>query len=93
MKNILIIGGSGVVGSALIKKLSSQTYKIISVDKNENQNLKIKSKNVFHHKIDLTKKKNLEILRNYISSADIIFFKSISKYLYFFGILYLYLFG
>jgi nucleoside-diphosphate-sugar epimerase len=75
MKNILIIGGSGVVGSALIKKLSSQTYKIISVDKNENQNLKIKSKNVFHHKIDLTKKKNLEILRNYISSADIIFFK------------------
>jgi nucleoside-diphosphate-sugar epimerase len=54
MKNIIITGGSGFVGSHLAKKLDKK-YKILIIDPNSNQELS-KYKNIYFYNSNLLKK-------------------------------------
>ena len=73
MENVLILGGGGVIGSSLIKKIMNPNINIISIDKTEHQH--ISHKNAECHIIDLVDRANLPLLEKYILKADIIFFK------------------
>jgi len=73
MKNILILGGGGLIGSELINRLIFKNLNIVSVDKKVQ--FYSNNKNVHSYAIDLTDKKQLPILEKLITKADIIFFK------------------
>ena len=66
MKNILLTGGCGFIGSYLLKTGLKKKYKILNIDKlsyaSKKQN--IKNKNYFFKKIDLCDKKKLSVAFN-----------------------------
>ena len=53
IKKILLVGGSGIIGNQLIKKINNN-YKVFVIDK---QILKSKKKNLNYKKINLSKLK------------------------------------
>ena len=73
MKNILILGGGGLIGSELINRLIFKNLNIVTVDKKVQ--IYSNNKNVNSYIIDLTNKKQLPILEKLITKADVIFFK------------------
>ena len=72
-KKIFIIGGSGLVGEVLVKKLLLKDYIVINIDNNL---LKIKSKNYFFIKKDISNlknvKKNFNIITRKIGCPDML---------------------
>lgn len=67
MKNILVLGGAGFIGSNFIKELSSNnSYNIINIDKlsySSNINfLKNINKNYFFYKVSIGNKKKIELI-------------------------------
>ena len=74
MKNIIITGGNGFIGSNLVKFLLNKNYFIINIDKNKYSNssylLKnIKNKNYKFFKLDINSKKIFNILNKYKPDA------------------------
>jgi dTDP-glucose 4,6-dehydratase len=70
MKNIIVTGGSGFIGSNFIKLIIKKKYRIINIDKltyASNKNfLKNLGKNYFFYKVDINNKKKIEkILKKY----------------------------
>ena len=63
MKKILLTGSNGFLASKLLKKLIQKNYKVLSLDKYNNIN-KINNKNFSFFRIDLTKTKELEKIKN-----------------------------
>ncbi len=59
-KKILILGGTGFVGSNILKYAIKKNFSLVSVSKSRKSNIKIKfKKNVVFLNLDLTYKKNL----------------------------------
>lgn len=65
MKNILITGGFGYIGSVLIKRLLADNYNIIVVDNLLYGQLPILDKKIIHINIDISKIENWEKLLEY----------------------------
>jgi dTDP-glucose 4,6-dehydratase len=71
MKKILITGGSGFIGSNLVKFLIKKKFFVINIDKikysyNLNRNQKIKDRNYSFYKFDINDKKKLfTVLKKY----------------------------
>lgn len=65
-KKIVITGGSGFIGSHLVKKFLKYNFIIFNIDKlsKESQNLKIKNKNYFFKKCNLVDQKKLNKILN-----------------------------
>ena len=59
-KKILILGGTGFVGSNILKYAIKKNFSLVSVSKSRKSNIKMKfKKNVVFLNLDLTYKKNL----------------------------------
>ena len=59
MQKIIVTGGSGFIGTNLIKKLLEMNYKVINLDKlsyASNRYIKIKNKNYKFFNVDLNNK-------------------------------------
>ncbi len=71
MKNILIIGANGFIGSALIQRLSIMPqYNIVGIDINDNNLIELIGNGLVFHKLDITqKRKEVEKL---IAESDIV---------------------
>ena len=67
IKKILLVGGSGIIGNQLIKKINNN-YKVFVIDK---QILKIKKKNLNYKKINLAKIKKY---KDIIQKVDVIIY-------------------
>jgi len=67
IKKILLVGGSGIIGNQLIKKINNN-YKVFVIDK---QILKLKKKNVNYKKINLSKIKKY---KDIIQKVDVIIY-------------------
>jgi len=73
-KKIVITGGSGFIGSHLVKKFLKNNYTVLNLDKlsKESQKLYIRNKNYFFKKCDLINQKKLnKILNNFKPSIII----------------------
>ena len=67
IKKILLVGGSGIIGNQLIKKINNN-YKVFVIDK---QILKSKKKNLNYKKINLSK---LKKYKDIIQKVDVIIY-------------------
>tara|TARA_Y100001954_G_C15794633_1_gene596972 strand:- start:730 stop:1497 length:768 start_codon:yes stop_codon:yes gene_type:complete len=75
-KNIIIVGGEGLIGKYLVKELNSIGGKIASLDINSNKDYKNIEKNIFNYSCDISKiesvKKVLVKINKDFSSIDIL---------------------
>ena len=70
MKNIIVTGGNGFIGSNLIRYLIKKNFYVINIDKNTYSKgsyllKKINTKNYKFFKLDINNKKIFNILSNY----------------------------
>jgi nucleoside-diphosphate-sugar epimerase len=56
MKTVIVIGGSGLIGSSIIEKFINQ-YRVVNLDKVK---ILVKNKNYFFENLDITKHSLLE---------------------------------
>jgi nucleoside-diphosphate-sugar epimerase len=59
-KNIVIVGGSGLLGFSIANFLSSSGHNVIISDKNSTK--KIKNQNIYFIKCDVTKDNEIDFL-------------------------------
>jgi CDP-paratose 2-epimerase len=76
-KRICVIGGAGFIGSHLARKYFSEKNDVIIIDdlsrKLTKYNLKFIDKKIKFIKLDISKKKNFDILKKVFKNVDIIF--------------------
>ena len=62
IKNILVTGGAGYIGSATVKELIKLSYNVIIIDNLSNGDIKYIDKKAKFYEIDLMNKKKLDIV-------------------------------
>ena len=72
IKNVYILGGSGLIGSSVVKNFIKRGYKVLNIDIVDKKfSLKQKQKNYFYENLDLS---NLNILEKEFQNLFKIYF-------------------